>query len=159
MIFKIFYIILMCIVILRRAHNETFYTRHYKLYIVQNSLARNGAVLESTIARRAGIRVSLAAVVVEVDVVGAVVKVAILHVLIGVDAGILISTGTIEQICVYHYLPHGVGKLGRVAVVIHDVAALLGELLLAAVGVCDFSNAGQRVVAASNGVLSGNKCQ
>jgi len=38
-------------------------------------------------------------------------------------------------------------------VVVHDVATLLGESLLAAVGVCKLSNASQGVVATTNGVL------
>lgn len=49
-------------------------------------LASNGAVLESAVARRSSVRISLAAGIVEVDVVGTVVEVAVLHVLVGVDA-------------------------------------------------------------------------
>lgn len=52
-----------------------------------NRLTSNLAVLESAVARGAGVRVGHAAVIVEVDVVGTVVKVAVLHILVGVNAG------------------------------------------------------------------------
>lgn len=50
-------------------------------------------------------------------------------------------------------LPQAIRKPRRVAVIVHDVSALITELLLVAIGISEFSNAGQRIVTSGNWVL------
>ncbi len=131
----------------------------YIFLIANNNLAGNRALLGSTIAANTSVGFGLAAVVMEIDVVGSVVKVAVFHVEVGVNAGSKpvsskssSALGSTGKLCAIN-LPHGVGQLGGVAMIIHDVSTLVGELLLAAVGVCDFGETGQGVVSTNNGVL------